>query len=147
MTVLRRVNWLDTSRSRPSSSYDSTSIERSASWSKVATQRSLRDGAFALDPAADDVDDVGALFFREFTPLRDVVVALEAAAAAGGGGVLGDEHGVAAVRGLLAVLVRLGGSELLGDEIVRVGSDGVHAAQLDGRAVAGVEVELLAEPL
>src|SRR4051812_49207468 len=136
MTVLRRVKSLDTSRSSPSSSYDSTSIGRSASESKVATSRSLRDGPLALDPAADDIDDVVALVDRELAPLRDLVVALEAAAAARGGGVLGDEDGVATVRRLLAVLVRLRRSEPLGHEVVRMIADHVHAAQLDGRAVA-----------
>jgi hypothetical protein len=75
------------------------------------------------------------------------MVALEAAAAAGGGRVLRDEHRMAAVRRLLAVLVRLRGSERPGDEVMGVASDHLHATQLDGRAVAGVEVELLAEAL
>src|SRR4051812_48456324 len=57
MTVLSRVKSLDTSRSSPSSSYDSTSIGRSASLSKRATRRSLRDGDLALDPAADQEGD------------------------------------------------------------------------------------------
>src|SRR4051812_43175490 len=123
MTVLRRVKSLDTSRSSPSSSYDSTSIGRSASWSKRATRGSLRDGALPLDPAADHVDDIAALVGAELVALGDLVVALEAGAAAGARGVLGDEHRMAAVRRLLPVLVRLCGRELLGDQFVRVLAD------------------------
>src|SRR3954454_9928981 len=58
MTVYRRLKSLNPSRSSPSSSYDSTSIGRSASLSKRATRGSLRDRALALDPAADHVDPV-----------------------------------------------------------------------------------------
>src|SRR5690349_24783415 len=97
MTVLSRVKSLDTSRSRPSSSYDSTSIGRSASWSKRATRRSLRDRALALDPAADHGGHVVALLVGEGRSLRDSVVALEARPATGGGGFSANE-----VEGVLA---------------------------------------------
>src|SRR4051812_43910846 len=117
ITVLRRVKSLDTSRSSPSSSYDSTSIGRSASLSKRATRRSLREGALPLDPAADHVDDVVALVLGERAPPRDLVVAEEAGATAGAGGMLSDEDGVATVGSLLAVLVGLGRGELLGDQV------------------------------
>src|SRR3954452_4241212 len=147
MTVDRRVKSLETSRSSPSSSYESTSIGRSASLSKRATRGSLRDRALVLDPAADHVDHVLALLGGERTALGDLVVALEAGAAAGAGGVLGDEDGMASVRRLLAVLVRRRRRELLGDQVVRVLADRLHAAQLDGRPVAGVEVEIRAKAL
>src|SRR4051794_35318891 len=145
MTVLRRVKSLDTSLSSPSSSYDSTSMGRPASLSKRATRRSLRDGALPLDPAADHVDDVLALVGAEWPPLGDLVVALKAGAAAGGGGVLCDEHGMSAVRRLLAVLVRLGRRQLLRDQVMRVPPDGLDATKLDRRLVTGVQMELRPE--
>src|SRR4051812_29507970 len=99
---------------------------RPASWSKSATPCTLCDGALALDPAADHGDDVVALLGAQLAALLDPVAALEAAAAAGRGGVLGDEHRVAAVRRLLAVLVRGGGREPPGDQAARVLLDRVH---------------------
>ena len=73
--------------------------------------------------------------------------ALEARPAAGRGGVLGDEHGVAAVRRLPAVLVGRRRGEPLGDQLLGVSAYGLHAAQLDRRGVAAAEVELRAERL
>ena len=58
---------------------------------------------------------------------------------------LGDEHGVATVRRLLAVLVRRSGGELLRQQLARVLADDVDAAQLDGGGVAAAQVELRAD--
>src|SRR5690242_17848105 len=84
---------------------------------------------------------------RELAALGNSVPALEACAAAGRGGVLGDEHGVAAVRRLLAVLVGRRGSEPRGQELLGVSAHGLHAAELDRRGLTVAEVELRAERL
>jgi hypothetical protein len=59
--------------------------------------------------------------------------------------VLSDEDGMAAVRRLAAVLVRLRRSDAPGEEILRLRSHRAHAAQLDERAVATAQMERRAE--
>src|SRR5438105_4370063 len=116
-------------------------MARSCPISRLARRASPRCGEVGLDPAADDVDGVGLLGRAELAPLRDVVPALEAAAAAGRARVLGDEHRVAAVRRLLAVLVWRGGCKASGQQLTGVPANDVHAAQLDGRRVPPAQVE------
>ena len=99
----------------------------------------------ALDPAEDYVHHVVAFLRGQFPVFGDLVPAQQAGAAAGSGGVLGDEDRVATVRGLLAVLVRLGGGQALSDELAGVPPDGGRAVQLGGGAVAATQVELRAE--
>src|SRR5690349_15540433 len=72
---------------------------------RLAWGATPRGSEIALDPAADDVHGVALLLTRELAALGDPVPALEARPAARRAGVLGDEHRVAAVRRLLAVLV------------------------------------------
>lgn len=74
-------------------------------------------------------------------PFFDPVPFLEAAAAAGGGGVLGDEDGVVAERGLLAVVGNLRWSEALCDEIDRVAQHHVHPLVVQVLQLAPAQVK------
>ena len=60
---------------------------------------------------------------------------------------LRDEYRVAAIRRLLAVLVRVGGREPLSNELVRVPAYGVGSAELSDRSVAAGEMESRTERL
>ena len=60
---------------------------------------------------------------------------------------LGDEDRVPAVGGLLAVLVWLGGSKALGNELAGMSADRGRAVQFGGSPVAAAQVELRAEGL
>jgi len=101
----------------------------------------------ALDPTGDHVHDVGALAGGQFAALGDLVPAQQAGAAAGGGGVLGDEDRMATVGGLPAVLVRLGGSKALGNQLAGVPADRGRAVQFGGGPVAAAQAELRTEGL
>src|SRR5690349_6517878 len=102
----------------------------------------VRGGEIQLDPTADDVDGVGLLLARELATLGDPVPALEACPAAGRGRVLGDEHGMATVRRLLAVLGGRRGSEPRGQELPGVRPHDLHATQLDRCGLTATQVEL-----
>ena len=54
---------------------------------------------------------------------------------------LRDEHGMAAVGRLTAVLERLGGSDALGEQVVRMRPHRAHAAQLDKRPIAAAQAK------
>src|SRR6185436_8122450 len=103
-------------------------------------------GHLARDPAADDLDHVGALARGQLVAARDLVPALEARPAARRRRVLGDEHRMTAVRRLAPVLLRGRRGEALPGDLVGVPANRLHPAQLDERAVAPVaEVEARAE--
>ena len=72
--------------------------------------------ALGAEPAADDGDDVVLFRVGQGVAAGDPVPFFEAAAAAGGGGVLGDEDGVVAHGGLLAVVGDVRGGEAVADE-------------------------------
>src|SRR4051794_25389193 len=84
----------------------------------------------AFDPAADHADDILPLLRRQLLPGLDPVVSVEARPAAGTRCVLGDEDGVAAVRGLLPVLDRESRGEALADQVVRVAAQALGAVEL-----------------
>lgn len=58
---------------------------------------------------------------------------------------LGHENGVAAVRSLLAVVVRLGRRQPLGDEIVGVPPQGGRVTQLGLDSLGAAQMELRAK--
>jgi hypothetical protein len=60
---------------------------------------------------------------------------------------LGDEHGVTAVRSLLAVVARLGRGEPPGDQVPGVQPHRGRPAQLGGDPVAATQMEPRAERL
>ncbi len=67
-------------------------------------------------PAFEYLENIGLFLGGQFPALRDRMPFLQAAAAAGGRGVLSHEDRVVAHGGLLAVIVRMGRREPLGDE-------------------------------
>src|SRR3954467_8249627 len=74
-------------------------------------------------------------------PLRDAVPGLQAAAAAGRGGVLGHEDRVVAVRGLPAVVARLGRRQPLRNDLRGVSPHRLRTAQLSRGPLAPAQVE------
>lgn len=73
---------------------------------------------------ADDQDRVSNLLFGHRCAHRDPVPLPQAVPAAGGCRMPGDEDGVASHGRLLAVVVRLGWSQPLPQELVRVQGEG-----------------------
>lgn len=98
-----------------------------------------------VNPAPDHLDHVGPLATVELMALRDAVPRLQAAPAAGCGGVLGHEDRVVAVRGLPAVVARLGGREPLRNDLCGVSTHGLRTAQLSRGPLAPPQVEPLPE--
>jgi hypothetical protein len=78
-------------------------------------------------PCHNNADKITLLLRRQFPSLRDTVPLCNAAAAAGCGGMLGCEDGMAAHRGLFAVIARPGRGYAALDEIGSVMFDGLPA--------------------
>src|ERR1700760_717086 len=100
-----------------------------------------------FDPAADYVHHVTPFLPGQLLPLGYLMPPEQARPAAGGGGVLGHEHRMAPVRRLLAVVVRLGRGQSLGDQVPRMQAQGRRGSLLGGRAFPATQVKLGPERL
>src|SRR4029453_8792403 len=98
-------------------------------------------GHVGLDPSADRLDDVVTFGLVKLAASLELVPFLQTTAAACGGGMLGDEHGMPAVRRLPAVLLGSRGSEALVNEILGMPADRRHAAQVHDCPIPPAHVE------
>jgi virulence-associated protein E len=119
---------------------------RSCSRRRGSTHSPSRQLAHLLtEPALDHGQDARPIGLFERAALGYAVPFGEAAAAAGGGRMLGDEHRVAAVGCLLAVVRWVRGAEPLIDKIARVRQHGRKPARFQVGAISRRQPEAPAE--
>lgn len=104
-------------------------------------KRAGRRGGLAFDPSGQDANDIVDFLVAETLIFCDAVPFCEAGAAAGCGGVLGDEDGVAAHRGLAAVVFGLRGRYALVNEFAGVSDDGLRSLLLEITAFDWAELK------
>lgn len=90
-----------------------------------------------LDPGHDQTGQGINLCIGQSPAARNAMPALDAPAAAGGRGMLGREDRMPAVRGLLAVLQRVGRPHALGQHLMGVAVDGIPALGAGVSAIPG----------